>query len=94
MSVWLRACTALIVLGACATIENETSEVKVLPDGFYAGTQYFLRTQTVSGAEGQFERTSVVYKGRSRLCIKDSPMDCEKAARALIDECNESFFCL
>lgn len=94
MSIRLTIGAVLIALSACATIENEQTEVKELPDGFYAGTQYLLRTQTVNGSQGQFERTSVVYKGRSRVCIKDSPRDCELAARALIDACESSFFCL
>lgn len=94
MSTWLKAGVMLIILGACATIEDEQSEVRELPDGYYVGTQYLLRTQTISGSQGQFERTTVLYKGRSRVCIKDSPKDCEKAARALIDECNAAFLCI
>ena len=94
MSIRLQLSAALLVLSACAAIETENREVREIPDGFYAGYKYFLRTQTVSGSQGQYERTSVVYKGFSRTCIKDSPEDCEKAARLLIDECEESFACI
>lgn len=94
MSIRLIAGAVLIALTACATVVDENSEVREIPDGFYAGYKYLLRTQTVSGSQGPYERTSVVYKGFSRVCIKNSPKDCEKAARALIEECDESFTCI
>ena len=86
--------TAFLALAACAEVQSETGEVKVLPDGFYAGTQYIQRTQVFDRGNGPVERTSVVFRGISRTCIKDSPQDCEKAARALIEECAESAFCI
>lgn len=85
---------ALLTLAACATVEDQTGEVKVLPDGFYAGTRYIQRTQVISGPQGPYERTSVVFRSVSRVCNPDSPNDCEKAARALIDECGDSSFCI
>jgi len=94
MPTWIKTGSALIILAACATIEGETREVRELSEGYYAGTQYVLRTQLVSGSQGQYERTSVWYNGRSRVCIKDSPKDCELAARVVIEECNEIFFCI
>jgi len=94
MSIRLMVGAVLVALSACTTIENETGEVREIPDGFYAGYQYLVRTQTVSGSQGSYERTSVVYKGLSRTCIKDSPEDCEKTARALIEECDDSFACI
>ena len=90
----LIATTALLAMTACAQVQNETGEVRELPDGFYAGTKYIVRTQTVAGRNGPVERTSVVFRGISRTCIKDSPGDCEKAARALIEECADSAFCI
>lgn len=94
MSIRLIVCAALISLSACATVIDETSEVRELPDGFFAGYKYFVRTQTLSGAQGEYERTSVVYRSVSRVCIKDSPKDCEKAARLLIEECDASLTCI
>ncbi len=97
MSIRVLAGAALIALSACATggqIENEVREVRELPDGFYAGTKYIVRTQTLSGPQGTYDRTSVVFRGFSRPCILDSPLDCEKTARAMIEECDESFGCI
>ena len=94
MSIRLMAGAVLIALTACATVIDENNEVREIPDGFYSGYKYLLRTQTVSGSQGPYERTSVVYKGFSRVCIRDSPKDCEKAARALIEECDDSFTCI
>ena len=97
MSIRSLAGAALITLSACAAggqIENEVREVREIPDGFYAGTQYIVRTQTIAGANGTFDRTSVVFRGFSRTCILDSPLDCEKTARAIIEACDESFTCI
>jgi hypothetical protein len=76
---------AAIGLGACGTVQNESNQTAVLQSGFNAGERYTLRTRTYSGPNGSFEQTSVVYRGISRTCLPDSPGDCEKKARALID---------
>lgn len=96
MSIRVLAGAALIVLSGCATapVENEVREVREIPDGFYAGTKYIVRTQTLSGPQGTYDRTSVVFRGVSRTCIIDSPQDCEKAARALIEDCDDAPFCI
>jgi hypothetical protein len=83
---------ATLSISACATIENESSTTAVLSSGFNAGERYQIRTRTMSGPNGSFQQTSVVYKGISRVCIPDSPGDCEKAARLLIDNYDDAFF--
>jgi hypothetical protein len=90
--IHLLACVSLI--SACAAVSNETRTTAVIEDGFYQGTEYQIRTQLIEGPEGSYERTSVVYRGVSRTCILDSPGDCESKAERLIEECDESFFCV
>jgi hypothetical protein len=84
--------TALLVLSACATVTSETSTQARLEGGFYDGEPYEIRTQVLEGPNGTFERTSVVYRGLARTCIKDSPNDCTYAARDLITYYDEAIF--
>jgi len=83
---------AALLLGACTTVTNETRTPAVVQDGFYAGERYEIRQQQVEGPNGPYERTSVVYRGVARGCIKDSPKDCEVTAKALIEAYDESLF--
>jgi len=85
---------AAALLCGCAVpkVLEETRETVVIPEGYYKGEQYVLRTRLMEGPRGTFEHTSVVYRGISRTCIKDSPRDCEFAARNLIDARRDSFF--
>lgn len=85
---------AVLMMSACATVSNETRTIAFIEDGFYQGIEYQVRTQFIEGPEGSYERTSVVYRGVSRTCILDSPGDCESKAERLIEECDESFFCV
>jgi hypothetical protein len=85
---------AVLMMSACATVSNETRTTAFIEDGFYQGIEYQVRTQFIEGPEGSYERTSVVYRGVSRTCILDSPGDCESKAERLIEECDESFFCV
>ena len=77
---------ALVLLTACGTVVDEQRRTAVLPDGYYGGEPYEVVTQTVQGQNGTYERTRVLYWGRSAPCIADSPNDCEAAARRLIDQ--------
>ena len=79
------ALVSLATLAACSTVVDEKTTTAVLRDGFYAGTQYQIRTRTMQGANGTYTQTSVVYNGVTAVCIPDSPGDCENAARNLID---------
>ena len=92
MSKKFYAGIALATLAACATVEGETRTTAVVQDGFYKGEVYQVRTQTLNGAQGEFERSSVVYRGFSRVCRANSPGDCEKAAVSLIEEIDEAPF--
>lgn len=83
---------AAVMLTACATVTNETRTPQVLQTGFYAGERYELRQRTIEGRNGPYQQTSVVYRGYTRICLIDSPRDCELAALNLIDEVNETFF--
>lgn len=100
MSIRVVAAAALVALSACAAggpggqIQKETREVREIPDGFHAGIKYVVRTQTIAGPNGTYDRTSVVFRGISRTCILDSPQDCEKTARWLIEDCDEAFNCI
>ncbi len=82
----------LMLLTACATVATETRTPATLQDGFFAGQRYEIRTRLIEAPEGNYEQTSVVYRGISRTCIPDSPRDCERAARGLIEEYDESLF--
>lgn len=75
----------LILLGACATVLDERRTTAVISEGFFRGEPYDVVTQTVQGRSGTFERTRVVYRGRTATCIIDSGRDCEFAARRLMD---------
>lgn len=78
---------ALVLLSGCATVIDEKRTTRVLPDNYYNGGEpYDVVTQTVQGKNGTYQRTRVVYWGRSAPCIADSPGDCEAAARRLIDQ--------
>lgn len=77
---------ALLGAAACAPIVDERRTTAVLPNGYYAGERYEVITQTVQGRNGPYERTRVQYWGRSEPCRVNSPGDCEKAARRLIDQ--------
>ena len=79
-----------LTLGACTTITNETSTTAVLEEGFNAGQRYEIRQRTLQGKDGSYMQTSVVYRGFAKTCIIDSPNDCESAARALIDQIEDS----
>lgn len=94
MSIRMIAGAALIAVAACAEVQETTGEVREIPDGFFAGYKYVVRTQTLTGPQGPYERTVVQFRGFTRPCILDSPDDCEKAARALIEECADSAFCI
>ena len=83
---------ALLALSACATVATETRTPATLEDGFFAGERYEVRTRLIEGPSGDYEQTSVVYRGLSRTCIPDSGDDCERAARALIEEYDEFIF--
>ncbi|MCV3272591.1 hypothetical protein [Roseobacter sinensis] len=83
---------ALLALTACASVATETRTPATLQDGFFAGERYEIRTRLIEGPEGNYEQTSVVYRGLSRTCIPDSPQDCERAARGLIEEYDEFIF--
>lgn len=84
----------VLLMSACTKVSNETRTTAFIEDGFYQGIQYEVRTQVIEGPEGSYERTSVIYRGVSRTCILDSPGDCESKAERLIEECDESFFCV
>ncbi|CAN0461001.1 unnamed protein product, partial [Ectocarpus fasciculatus] len=75
--------TAALMLGACATVREETRTSAVLEGGFYGGERYELRTRLIEGPTGTYSQTSVVYKGLVKTCILDSPNDCESKARNL-----------
>jgi hypothetical protein len=77
---------ALVLLAACGTVVDERRTTAVLSEGFNQGERYDIVTQTVQGPNGTYERTRVVYWGRSAPCILDSPRDCEFAARRLVDQ--------
>lgn len=70
------AALGLLVLAACAPIQSETRSTIVVD-----GSSYVLRTQTVAGRNGPFERTSVIVQNHPVTCLADSPGDCEAAAR-------------
>ncbi len=84
----MRFLAAVIALGlsACAPVLDETRTTAVLPDGYYKGESYDIVTRTIQGRNGPYKQTRVVYWGASAPCILDSPTDCEKAARRLIDQ--------
>ena len=86
------ALTTALLLGACATVSNETRTQAVLETGLNAGERYEIRTRLLEGPNGSFEQTSVVYRGYSKTCRIDSPNDCKLAARQLIEEYDELFF--
>ncbi|WP_300056103.1 hypothetical protein [uncultured Roseobacter sp.] len=81
-----------IVLSACASVSTETRTPATLEGGFLDGERYEIRTRLLEGPEGSFEQTSVVYKGLARTCIRDSPNDCERIARGLIEDYDEFIF--
>jgi hypothetical protein len=76
----------LLALGACGNVIDEQRTTAVLPDGYYKGERYEIVTQTVQGRNGTYDRTRVQYWGRTEVCRIESPRDCEKAARRLIDQ--------
>lgn len=86
MKKFLLAMPIGILLGACATVVDETRTNAVIEKGFNTGERYQIRTRTLEGANGTYEQTSVIYRSVSRVCIKDSPGDCEKTAEFLIDD--------
>lgn len=92
MSLKFIAPVSLVVLTACASVATETRTPATLEDGFFAGERYEVRTRLIEGPQGDYEQTSVVYRGLSRTCIPDSPNDCERAARGLIEEYDEFIF--
>lgn len=75
----------LLALSACSNVVNEQSTTAFLTAGINAGEEYQIRTRTFQGSSGTFDQTTVVYRGISKVCILDSPGDCEAAARNLID---------
>jgi hypothetical protein len=77
--------TVMVALAGCGEVTDVRTETRQLEKGF-GGHTYQLRTITVQRADGPEEITSVVYRGRSRLCLPDSPNDCESKAYWLIDE--------
>lgn len=80
-----------LAVAGCGPAVNETRTAAVLEDSFYAGEPYEIVTRTIQGANGSFDQTRVVYSGRTRPCILDSPNDCQLAARELIGEVKDSF---
>jgi hypothetical protein len=80
-----KVAAAFLVLSACAEVLDETRTTAVLPNGYYKGETYDIVTRTIQGRNGPYKQTRVVYWGTSAPCILDSPTDCEKAARRLID---------
>jgi len=76
----------LSMLWACGPVLEETRTTKQLTSGYYAGESYDLVTRVIDGPNGPYKQTRVVYWNRSAPCILDSPGDCEKAARRMIDE--------
>ena len=77
---------AVLLLAACGEVVDERRTTAVLDSGYYAGERYDIVTRTIEGRNGTFDQTRVQYWGRSAPCILDSPGDCEKAARRLIDQ--------
>ncbi|WP_187429471.1 hypothetical protein ROLI_032610 [Roseobacter fucihabitans] len=73
--------TALLALGACATVSSETISTVVVD-----GEAYDVRTRTIEGANGSYETSSVRVNARYYLCILDSPGDCEAAARRGLED--------
>lgn len=80
-----------VFLSACASVTTENRTAAEVQVGFYEGEQYEVRTRQFQGATGPFEQTSVVYRGFTKTCIPDSPDDCERAARLLIEQVDEQF---
>ena len=83
MKATLFILAAALALAGCTTIIDERNA-----PGVYNGERYEIRTRMLEGPNGPYESSSVVYKGITQVCRIDSPGDCEKAARYLID----SFF--
>ncbi|MEE4187101.1 MAG: hypothetical protein V2I76_01460 [Roseobacter sp.] len=81
-----------VVLGACTTVSDETRTEAFVEGGLYDGERYEIRQRFVEGPTGEFQQTSVVYRGFARTCIADSPNDCALAAESLIEEYDEEFF--
>lgn len=81
-----------VLLAACSTVTDETRSSAVLERGFFAGQQYEVRQRLIEGPSGNYEQTSVVYRGLSRTCNPDSPRDCELKAQKLIEDYEESIF--
>jgi hypothetical protein len=81
----------MLICAGCAPVLDVRSEARQLDRGFYSGETYQLRTVTVQRADGPEEITSVVYRGNSRVCLPDSPNDCESKAYWLIDEIKSGF---
>lgn len=83
---------AILALGACANVLDETVTPAVLEGGFYGGESYEVRSRLLEGPKGTYRQTRVVYRGVARTCILDSPNDCESKARNLIDAYHEAIF--
>lgn len=85
MTVRYWALTCVATLTACTTISEEQVETRTINSGFYAGTEYQVRTRTMQGSRGAYTQTSVALNGLTKVCILDSPGDCDRAARNLAD---------
>jgi hypothetical protein len=86
MTFRLAVPVACLFLVACAQVIDEQRTSAVIERGFHAGERYDIVTQTVQGSNGTFQRTRVVYWGRSATCVLDGSRDCELAAIRLIDQ--------
>lgn len=75
----------LLALGGCTTVVDEKRINAVIQSGFHMGQPYVIRIRTLQGPQGTFEQTSVVFRGISAVCRRDSPGDCERAAERIVD---------
>lgn len=82
-----------VLLSGCATVIDDTRVPMIVQSGAYKGEEYDLRTLTLQGRNGPYVQTQVVYRGITRVCLIDSPTDCDKIANQVIsDHSNFLFF--
>ncbi len=69
--------TALILLTACGTVENETFSTMTIN-----GRDYNFRTQTINGPQGTYTVNAIqANNGSWRTCDPTYPLDCLSARR-------------
>lgn len=72
----LTVIVAMVSVAACSTVIDERRSSIVVD-----GKTFPLVTQTIQSGDRTYEVTYVIAKNERRLCIPDSPGDCEGAAK-------------